>query len=153
MDLKTKSNWQHLILNSEFSPILTTDPNKRTNVTSQPKSLSLFKPNMGHKIIKYREGERKTISRKHEIILQHCLRAPNTHFKLCCSGKLKITYYNERCQFLCFKILPNTMLIKYFVMTAFCLKILSTVIRKCMKSVSVRKTVEAWDFKKTSRRN
>ena len=43
----------------------------------------------------------------------------------------------ERCQFLCFTILPNTVLIKYFVITAFCLKILRTVIRKRMKYVFV----------------
>lgn len=51
-------------------------------------------------------------------------------------------YKEERCQFLCFTILPNTVLIKYFVITAFCLKILSTVIRKCMKNLFVLKAVE-----------
>ena len=39
-------------------------------------------------------------------------------------------YKEERCQFLCFTILPNSVLIKHFVITAFCLKILRTVIKK-----------------------
>ena len=91
------------------------------------------------------EKERKTILRKHEIIFATRPQGIKYTIQILLFREIKdySINYNERCQFLCFSILPNTVLIKYFVMTAFCLKILSTVIRKGMKYVFVRKSLEA----------
>ena len=94
------------------------------------------------------EKERKTILEKHEIMRSTRPQGTKYTIQILLFREIKdysINYKkDERCQFLCFTILPNTVLIKYFVMTAFCLKILSTVIRKGMKYVFVRKALEAW---------
>ena len=136
-------NWRHWLYSkdTDFSDF---DPNKLTNVKPSTKSLPLCSVQAWGS--KYREGEKKTILGKHEIIFATRPQGTKYTIQILLFREIKdySINYNERCQFLCFSILPNTVLIKYFVMTAFCLKILSTVIRKGMKYVFVHKALEAW---------